>query len=411
MKFKTLFITLVSFIVQYYDYQMLGLAAPLISKYFFPNLSPSEGLFNTFLLITLSYTAKPIGAIILGKIGDVYGRSTSINASICGTAIASFMISLIPTYSSIGFAAIFLLFLFRMLISAFVSSGTDGIRIFVYEKIGSKRQCLGIGIVTSSTMIGVLLSSISLTYFADLNSSYSWRIPFFIGAIAGIIILIVRLYIDKNIGNYIAKEEQYLEYRDVKLRTLISNNLRLFILCIILAGTIGSINQFYIIFLGSYTSSILGLIHFAEMSSYRSLAIFAYIIAGIMSGLLADRIGRLKTNFIAIIALIFISINMTLNINYGIFRVELYILGAFLLPFVIVPPMVILKGSIPAVIRYRLFSLAHAIGSILISGTTSSAAAYMYKATHIVWLPMVFFILILCLMLIVISLLHRVKQS
>ena len=411
MKLKTFFISLASVIVQYYDYQMLGLAAPLISKYFFPMLSPAEGLFNTFLLITLSYTAKPLGAIILGKIGDVYGRSTTINVSLFGTAIASFMISLIPTYSSIGFAAILLLFLFRMLISAFVSSGTDGIRIFVYEKIGSKNQCLGIGLVTSATMIGVLLSSISLTYCADLDSAYSWRIPFLIGAISGIIVLISRLFIDKNIGNYIAKEQKYLEYRDVKLRRLIHNNLKLFILCLILAGTIGSINQFYIIFLGSYNSSILGLISFEEMSSYRSLAIFAYIIAGIISGLLADSIGKLKTNFAAIISLIFISINMILNINYGIFRVELYILGAFFLPFVIVPPMVILKGAVPPVIRYRIFSLAHAIGSIFISGTTNSIASYLYKATNIVWLPMIFFIFILFLMLIVISLLHKTTQS
>ncbi len=58
------------------------------------------------------------------------------------------------------------------------------------------------------------------------------------------------------------------------------------------------------------------------------------------------------------------------------------------------PALAFLKQSIPKSIRYRIFSLAHAIGSVLISSTTPMMATLMYKKLGY-WVPMIHFIIIL----------------
>nr|WP_234384252.1 MFS transporter [Francisella noatunensis] len=65
-------------------------------------------LFNQqFLLIAFSayavgYLARPFGGIIFGHFGDKYGRKKTFTISILIMALSTFLIGILPTYSSIG---------------------------------------------------------------------------------------------------------------------------------------------------------------------------------------------------------------------------------------------------------------------------------------------------------------------
>jgi len=408
MNLKTFIITLLGVIVQYYDYHMLSLLASVVSKYFFPDFDILMRTFYTYLLITVSYSAKPLGAFFLGKIGDIYGRSSIINISLLGTAIGSLCISLIPGYNIIGFLSIILLLICRMFIAAFVSSGTDGIRLFVFEKISKKNQCFGIGLVSSSTMIGILIASISVNYFtAPGMPDWYWRITFAIGAFFGIAIVLVRKFLLKDSENYVAKEIGYEEFKNKGSLEIIKDNSRLFILCILLAGTIGSFNQFYIIFFGHFCSDILKIVNKVDMGHYRSIALLIYIFSSIFGGYIADKFGKKLINQIGGGGLITVGLLLIYMLINNQFNLTLYLAGAFLLPIVVVPSLVILKESVPIVIRYRVFSFAHAIGSIFISAPTSALSVYLYKTTNISWTPIIYFILIITILMVTVTLISR----
>jgi MFS family permease len=387
---------------------MLALLASIVSKYFFPHCDIVVSIFYTYVLISISYIAKPLGAIIIGKIGDKYGRAATINISLAGTSIASLFISLIPGYNMIGNLSIILLLVSRMFIAALVSSGTDGIRLFVFEKIAKHKQCIGVGLVTSSTMVGILLASISVNYFTSQNMpDWAWRLCFAIGSLFGIFVLLLRKFFIKDSENYVAKEYNYKEFKDQNSLNIIKDHMNLFILSILISGSIGSFTQFYIIFLVPFCSDILHLVNHVDIGHYRTIAIVLYILLAVIGGYIADKFGKQLINKIAGFALLIIGLLLIKSFINNEFNSILYLLGASCIPIIIVPSMVILKESVPMVIRYRIFSLAHAIGSIFISAPTSAFSIYLYKSTNIVWLPLIYFLIIILILIVSVHLLNK----
>lgn len=412
MNFKTFSITLLGVIVQYYDYHMLALLASVVSKYFFPGTDIVVRIFYTYLLIAVSYIAKPVGSVIIGKIGDVYGRSATINISLVGTAIASLCISIIPGYNILGNLSIALLLICRMFVAALVSSGTDGIRLFVFEKIKKKNQCLGIGFVTASTMVGTLFASISVNYFtSDLMPDWAWRFTFALGALLGTLVFLLRKLFISDYVNYVADASGYEQFKDRNSISIIKDNLLLFLLCVILSGTIGSFTQFYIIFLAPFCSDILKIVTRGDIGYYRTIAITLYIFLAILGGYVSDRFGKIFINRSAGFILISIAVFLAILLSNNQFSPSLYLLGAGLIPIIIVPAMVILKESVPIVIRYRIFSLAHAIGSICISAPTSAFSIYLYKYSKLSWVPMAYFITVVFILVVSVYVLTKREST
>ena len=73
--------------------------------------------------------------------------------------------------------------------------------------------------------------------------------------------------------------------------------------------------------------------------------------------------------------------------------ITLFFLTAITLPFITIPAAAILAEYIPTVLRHRMLSISHAIGSILISAPTAALATFLYLKTKIGWLPITYFIM------------------
>ncbi len=351
--------------------------------------------------MSVAMIAKPLGAIIFGRIGDIHGRSKSFQISLVGTSVASLVIFLCPSYENIGVIASLILLLYRMCVCSFVSAGADGVRIFVYENISNKHKCLGVAITTLFTQAGTLLASISAWYFTqETMPQYAWKISFAIGGLLGALLLYVMYVTD--FSNYEQETEinqNSAEANKTSLSKLIKNNFKFFVYCIILAGSIGAINQFVIVFFGTYHFEILDVINRSDMQKYIILAIVTYMIFGIIAGVFADKFGFLKIAFVAIILLSIATIKLIYNTMHGNFNPSIYIIISSLTPFATMPSAVIYKESIPKYIRYRLFAISHAFGSIIINSPTSYIMTLLYYQTKINWLPFVYFIFIIFLLL------------
>jgi MFS transporter, MHS family, proline/betaine transporter len=412
MNNRSFFISVLTVFIQYYDYHLYGFLAAKIADHFFPADDTIIKLLNTYLIMTVAMMAKPIGAVILGKIGDIKGRSDSFALSLVGTASASFVLFICPSYEEIGYLAVILLLASRMVISACVSSGSDGVRIFIYENIAKDRQCYGIGVTTLFTQAGTLVGSVvAFIVTLDIMPDNAWKFSFLFGSImASIAIFLMKTSNFQDISKP-SERTNFEEFRNIPLRRIIVSNFKLFFTCLALAGAIGSTNQFTIIFFGTYCYKVLNLIDKSTMKTYVIAAIMLYMVFSVIGGILADKFGRFKVAILGLsICIIFTSIQIYVIINDTLSPI-LYLLMTSSLPLITMPSAAIIKASIPAEVRYRIFSLSHAIGSILISAPTAYISTLLFHKTNIAWMPFLYFIMSLALIFYSLLILNNKKLS
>ena len=393
---KSFIISFLTVFIQYYDYHLYGFLAANIASHFFPADEAITQLINTYFIMAIAMIAKPIGAIVFGKIGDLKGRSNSFKISLIGTALASIILYATPSYESIGLVACFLLLICRMVMCALVTSGSDGVRIYIYEHISKSKQCLGIGITAFFTLAGSLIASLSAWFFT-LNhfSKYSWKFAFLLGGIMGILVIIAMKITNFKDEAKIKDDINFEEFKNLSIIKIIYSNWKLFLLCILLAGGIGSTNQFIIIFFGTYNFEILETIDRSLMQTYITIAIMFYMIFSIVSGYFADKFNKYYITILGSSLVIICSLILMLSLADFVLNPFAYIAIAASLPFVNMPAAAILKQSIPKSIRYRLFSLSHAIGSVFISAPTALLSTFLYKKTNLSWIPICYFIAII----------------
>jgi MHS family proline/betaine transporter-like MFS transporter len=148
-------------------------------------------LMKSMAIFGAAFIMRPIGGIIMGWIGDTFGRRRALEISILLMLFPSFLIGCLPTYSSFGWVSSFLLVILRLmqglaaggeLVGAFLytlesaEEGTKGFWGGACKATGNFGTTLGLGLVT--------LLRYSLT--SDQMKSWGWRIPFWFGLLFGI---------------------------------------------------------------------------------------------------------------------------------------------------------------------------------------------------------------------------------
>ena len=180
---RTALAGLIGNVLEWFDFAVYGYFASDIGKQFFTQSSHSAQQFLTFGTFALGFLARPVGSLVLGRIGDRVGRRALLTISISLMGGATLVLGLLPTYEQIGVAAPLLLVLMR-LVQGF-SLGGEFTGSMVYTTEGSSP--LMRGLVSSSTAagttIGFILGSgtawlVNATLTADEVTTWGWRVPF-----------------------------------------------------------------------------------------------------------------------------------------------------------------------------------------------------------------------------------------
>lgn len=81
-------------LIESFDMAICGLLSVYIAKYLIGDASKS--LFVVFLTFFAGYLARPIGAMIMGLLSDIYGRKIILTASILSMGVSTTFIGFIP---------------------------------------------------------------------------------------------------------------------------------------------------------------------------------------------------------------------------------------------------------------------------------------------------------------------------
>src|SRR5438552_11175457 len=102
--------------VEYYDFFIYGTAAALVfGKIFFPSFDPVAATVAAFATFGVGYVTRPIGAFILGHVGDKFGRKKVLTFTLLLMGVSTFLVGALPTYGQVGIAAPIMLVILRLL--------------------------------------------------------------------------------------------------------------------------------------------------------------------------------------------------------------------------------------------------------------------------------------------------------
>jgi MHS family proline/betaine transporter-like MFS transporter len=190
-------------VLEWYDFAVYGYVAAIIGRNFFPGTDETTELLKAFLTFGLGFVARPIGGIVIGRMGDTHGRKAALLLTIFLMAVGTVLIGILPTYASIGFAAPALLLLARLMQGFSTGGEWGGSTAFIVEWAPKGRRGLFGSFQQMSVVAGLLLGS---AFAALLNTvltpaqmgDWGWRIPFLVGGLLGPIGIYMRRTIDET---------------------------------------------------------------------------------------------------------------------------------------------------------------------------------------------------------------------
>jgi MHS family proline/betaine transporter-like MFS transporter len=190
-------------VLEWYDFSVYAFVAIYISRNFFPQGNEVTALLSTFLAYGLGFLARPLGAVVIGRLGDLRGRKAALLITILLMAVGTVLIGVLPTFATIGYLAPLLLVVARLL-QGFSAGGEWGSSTaFIVEwapagergYYGSFQQTSVVAGLLLGSGVAALLNTVMTP--ADMTS-WGWRIPFLLGAIIGPVGMYMRRTIDET---------------------------------------------------------------------------------------------------------------------------------------------------------------------------------------------------------------------
>jgi MHS family proline/betaine transporter-like MFS transporter len=188
-------------VLEWYDFAIYAYMATIVAKKFFPSHDEVSSLLSTFAAFGIGFAARPLGGILLGRLGDVRGRKSALLITIALMAAGTVLIGLTPTYDSIGVAAPALVVCARLLQGFSAGGEWGGSTAFIVEWAPEGRRGLYGSLQQCSVAVGLLLGAalaalVGIVLSPEAMDGWGWRVPFLLGGVIGP----VGLYMRRHIG-------------------------------------------------------------------------------------------------------------------------------------------------------------------------------------------------------------------
>ncbi|ANZ41137.1 MFS transporter [Lentzea guizhouensis] len=281
--------------LEYYDFFIYGTAAALVfNKVFFPASSPATGTLLALATFGVGYLARPVGAFVLGHVGDRFGRKKVLVFTLLLMGVATFAVGCLPTYATAGVLAPVMLVVLRLLQGLSASGEQAGANAMSLEHAPEDRRAYFTSFTLSGTQAGQILATAIFLPVAALPQedllSWGWRVPFWCSAVVVVVGLVIRSKIDETAvfkRTKAAKLPVAVLFRDHWVD----------VLRVVVAATIASVSTIFTVYALSYAVNTVGL----DRTPMLWVGVLANVVALAAIPLLAglsDRIGR-KPVFLA----------------------------------------------------------------------------------------------------------------
>lgn len=194
--FKVIGASSLGTLIEWYDFYIFGSLATIIGSQLFPADAGASALINTLAIFAAGFIVRPFGALVFGRLGDLIGRKYTFLLTLVLMGGSTFLIGLIPSYSSIGYAAPILVLILRLIQGLALGGEYGGAATYVAEHAPAhKRGFFTSWIQTTATgglflSLGIIVVTKNLVG-AESFADWGWRIPFLLS----ILLVGVSIYI------------------------------------------------------------------------------------------------------------------------------------------------------------------------------------------------------------------------
>ncbi len=273
---------------EWYDFAIYGFFAAQIGRTFFPAKDEVTQILSAFGIFALGFLMRPLGGIVVGHIGDKFGRQVALTFSITAMAVPTFLVGVMPGYETLGLAAPIILTLLRMLQGVSVGGECPTAYVFLFEQAPAGRRGLVCSIAACGNCGGILLGSLTGSMIASALSTapieqWAWRIPFIAGLFVGLAGYFLRRRLHAAPTGSKAAHSPVVE-------TLTNHRpLLLWLAGLTVFGSVG----FYLMFLYivSWLQFVDGIAP-AHALGFNSLSLASLILVVLGAGWLSDQVGR-----------------------------------------------------------------------------------------------------------------------
>ncbi|MGL3605951.1 MFS transporter [Rhizobium sp. G187] len=145
-------------IFEWYDFYLYGSLAAIIGAQFFTAFP--EATRNVFALLAFAagFIVRPFGALVFGALGDIVGRKYTFLMTILIMGGSTFLVGLLPGYSSWGAAAPIILIILRMLQGLALGGEYGGAAVYVAEHAPANQRGYFTAFIQTTATLGLLLS-------------------------------------------------------------------------------------------------------------------------------------------------------------------------------------------------------------------------------------------------------------
>ena len=189
---KVIFASSLGTVFEWYDFYLYGSLAAIIAKQFFSGLDAGAAFIFALLAFAAGFLVRPFGAIVFGRLGDMIGRKYTFLVTILIMGLSTFIVGLLPNYSTIGVAAPVILIALRMLQGLALGGEYGGAATYVAEHAPHGKRGAYTSWIQTTATLGLFLSlivilSVRLAMGEAAFADWGWRIPFLLSiALLGI---------------------------------------------------------------------------------------------------------------------------------------------------------------------------------------------------------------------------------
>jgi MFS family permease len=294
---KVIFASSLGTVFEWYDFYLYGSLAAIIAKQFFAGTDPNTAFIFALLAFAAGFIVRPFGALVFGRLGDMIGRKYTFLVTILIMGASTFIVGLLPNYSSIGIAAPVILIALRILQGLALGGEYGGAATYVAEHAPEGRRGFFTSWIQTTATLGLFLSLMVIlgtrtAIGEDAFAAWGWRIPFLLSVFLLAVSVWIRLSMNESPAFAKMKAEGRVSKAPLSEAFAQWSNLKIVILALIglTAGqaVVWYTGQFYALFFLTQTLKVDG----AAANLFIAAALAIGTPFFIVFGMLSDRIGR-----------------------------------------------------------------------------------------------------------------------
>jgi MFS family permease len=190
-------------VFEWYDFYLYGSLAAIIGKQFFTGLNETSQFIFALLAFAAGFAVRPFGAIVFGRVGDLIGRKYTFLITIVIMGTSTFLVGVLPGYTTMGVLAPVLLILLRLLQGLALGGEYGGAATYVAEHAPPGKRGLYTSFIQITATFGLFLSLLvilgtRLGLGTESFEAWGWRIPFLLSSILVGVSVYIRMQLHES---------------------------------------------------------------------------------------------------------------------------------------------------------------------------------------------------------------------